>query len=144
MVTTRPATPDDKELLRRIHHAAYRDVVERQFGVWDEAEQRARFDKSVSADHERIIELGGIAIGSIASIEADDHVFLSGIQLLPEYQNRGIGSELITRELAHAKSLDKPLRLQVLRANRARALYERLGFRVVSETEHHFVMKSPC
>jgi len=66
---------------------------------------------------------------------------LVGIQLLPEFQGRGIGSDLILRELAHAKALGKPLRLQVLRANdRARALYERLGFRVVGETEHHFMM----
>src|SRR5258708_5804281 len=137
MVTTRPAAAEDKELLRRIHHAAYHDVVARQFGVWDEADQRNRFDKTFSIDHTRIIELDGVAVGSIASIEADDDVFLSGIQLLPEHQSRGIGSKLIGSELAQAKSLGKPLRLQVLRANRARTLYERLGFRVVGETEHH-------
>ena len=142
MVTTRPATVDDKELLRRIHHDAYHDVVTRQFGAWDLAEQRIRFDKSLRIEYHRVIELDGMPIGSIASIDTDDHVFLSGIQLLPAYQNQGIGSDLIARELARAKSLGKPLRLQVLLANRGRALYERLGFRVVSETEHHFVMIS--
>jgi len=46
-------------------------------------------------------------------------------------------------ELAHAKALGKPLRLQVLRANdRARALYERLGFRLIGETENHLLMTS--
>jgi ribosomal protein S18 acetylase RimI-like enzyme len=143
MVTTRPATPDDKELLRRIHHAAYRDVVEREFGPWVEAEQDGWFDKGFVADHFRIVELDRVAVGSIATTEADDHVFLGEVQILPEYQNRGIGSELVIGELAHAKSLGKPLRLQVLRANdRARALYERLGFRLIGETEHHFQMIS--
>ena len=141
MVTTRPATPDDKELLQRVHRASYRDVVTRQFGTWDDVDQRSRFDKSLVLERSRIVELDGVPIGSMATAEADDHVFLVGIQLFPEYQNRGIGSELVTRELAHAKSLGKPLRLQVLRANdRARALYERLGFRLIGETEHHFQM----
>ena len=140
MVTTRPATPDDKELLRRIHHDAYRDVVTRQFGPWNEAEQNRWFDKGFVASGLRVIELDGVAVGSIASIDEGDQVFLCGVQILPEYQNRGIGSELVRAELARAKSLGKPLRLQVLRENRARALYERLGFQMTGETEHHFTM----
>jgi ribosomal protein S18 acetylase RimI-like enzyme len=81
----------------------------------------------------------------MSTIEANDHVFLSGIRLLPEYRSRGIGSGLIGRELAYPKSLGKPAALvRPARQPSERALYERLGFRVTGETEHHFVMISGC
>lgn len=35
----RAAQEGDMEFARLAHHAAYRDVVERQFGPWDEASQ---------------------------------------------------------------------------------------------------------
>lgn len=35
----RAAQEGDREFARLAHHAAYRDVVERQFGPWDEASQ---------------------------------------------------------------------------------------------------------
>ena len=38
-VTRRPAREPDTEFARQIHHLAYRDVVERQFGPWVEADQ---------------------------------------------------------------------------------------------------------
>src|SRR5258708_29073090 len=105
MVTTRPATADDKEFSRRLHRAASRGVVEKQFGTWDEADKGARFDKSLTVEGTRIIELGGSPVGSIASMEADGHVFLSSIRLLPAYKIRGICSELLRLEIALALSL---------------------------------------
>jgi ribosomal protein S18 acetylase RimI-like enzyme len=141
MRTTRPATPADKELLRQIHHAAYRDVVERQFGSWDPADQDARFDQAFTTAGVRIIEVDSEPVGSIHVVVEDRHLFLANIDLLPAYQSRGIGSELIAAEIARARALGKPVRLQVLRANqRARALYERIGFRVIGEDEIRFFM----
>jgi GNAT superfamily N-acetyltransferase len=141
-VTTRLATAADHELLRRIHHAAYRDVVERQFGRWDEAEQDSYFEKSLGGHDIAIIELDGRAIGSLAVVESESSVQLLEIQILPEYQSRGFGTQLVQCELARAASLGKPLRLQVLRANRARELYERLGLRVVGHTQIHYLMST--
>ena len=42
-VTTRPAQDADTPFARAVHHAAYRDVVERQFGPWNEAAQDQYF-----------------------------------------------------------------------------------------------------
>ena len=39
LLERRPATSSDTEFARISHHAAYRDVVRRQFGAWDEALQ---------------------------------------------------------------------------------------------------------
>lgn len=46
----RPATSSDTEFARTTHHAAYRDVVSRQFGAWDEALQDRLFEEKWMPD----------------------------------------------------------------------------------------------
>src|SRR5262249_34084632 len=54
------------------------------------------------------------------------------------YQGRGLGARLIRELLLAAQREGAAVRLSVLRANPALRLYQRLGFRVVSETAHGF------
>ena len=58
-----------------------------------------------------------------------------------EYQRRGIGSKLVERLLAEARSARLPLRLRVLRVNPAFRLYQRMGFRVVEATPERYFME---
>ena len=64
------------------------------------------------------------------------------IEILPEYQNRGVGSAVIRDVLAQAQAEGLPVGLQVLKVNPARRLYERLGFNVVGETATHYLMRA--
>ena len=50
MIDRRTATSEDFELARSIHHRAYRDVVLRQFGAWNEEEQDQFFVVTGRAD----------------------------------------------------------------------------------------------
>jgi hypothetical protein len=59
MVTTRTATKDDHEFIRQAHHLAYHDMVEYQFGKWDEAYQNEFVDRDLVTDKYEII-LNGI------------------------------------------------------------------------------------
>jgi ribosomal protein S18 acetylase RimI-like enzyme len=68
-------------------------------------------------------------------------LWLREVFLVPAEQGQGIGSKLVLQEIAGARRLGKPLRLRVLRQNRARALYERLGFSVCGETETQYWME---
>lgn len=58
------------------------------------------------------------------------------IQLIPELQGKGIGSELIRNLALEAQQAGAALRLSVLKGNPARRLYSRLGFSVVRENHH--------
>ncbi|MCH8057202.1 MAG: hypothetical protein IIB78_04955, partial [Proteobacteria bacterium] len=44
MPEIRRARESDREFARQTHHAAYREVVERQFGPWDEVLQNSFFE----------------------------------------------------------------------------------------------------
>ena len=63
------------------------------------------------------------------------------IQLVPELQSRGIGTRLLEGLILEARAAGAGLSLHVLRANPARRLYERLGFRVIAEGAHEYTMR---
>jgi GNAT superfamily N-acetyltransferase len=134
----REATDADATFLVGLARAAYRDVVTRQFGAWDDSEQGARFASKLERVPFRIAELDGAPVAAVSSSNLEDHVFLNELLVLPQFQNRGIGSFLLASELANARSLEKPIRLHTLRMNRAIRLYERHGF-VVTAQSHDFV-----
>lgn len=131
----RDATPGDHAFLRRLDREAYEALAVRLFGAWDEAKQRARMDYKLRELRFRIVELDGRAVGAVASSVREDHVFLHEMMILPELQNRGIGSLVLQSEMRDAHALGKPLRLHTARLNRAQELYKRHGFRVTGGDE---------
>lgn len=63
------------------------------------------------------------------------------IALLPEARSQGIGTRLMERLISAAQDEGYPgISLSVSCQNPARRLYERLGFRIVSEDEESVVM----
>lgn len=124
----RAANEDDTEFLVDLACQAYRDVVIRQFGVWDESEQAARFTAKLARVPFEIGLYRGQPVAAVSSSVHPDHVFLNDLLVLPAFQNRGIGSELLLREIHRAQELGLPLRLHTLCENRAVRLFERHGF----------------
>ncbi len=128
----RAATEVDAPFLVDLALKAYRAVVTRQFGSWSEREQAARFAAKVTRLPFEVGELAGRPIAAVSSSVHADHVFLNELLVLPEFQNRGFGTELLEREIRRARQLGLPLRLHTLRLNTAVRLFERHGFVVTS------------
>ena len=86
-----------------------------------------------------VIEYDGHPIGRLRVVRTQTSITLAGIQLLPEYQNRRIGSTLI-EQLKHEADLKQvPLSISVEKDNpRAQLLYERLGCRVIGQDEQEY------
>jgi ribosomal protein S18 acetylase RimI-like enzyme len=63
------------------------------------------------------------------------------IALLPAFRGRGAGGELLAELMDEATEMGKRLSIHVERENRARGLYERLGFRPVGEHGVHLRME---
>ncbi|KVH07122.1 GNAT family N-acetyltransferase [Burkholderia sp. BCCIQ04A] len=90
---------------------------------------RANFDDAM------IVCEGADAIGLLKVTRAAGEWHVHQIQILPACQGRGIGAAVLNALLTDAARERVSVSLSVLHGNPARRLYERLGFRVVSETD---------
>jgi ribosomal protein S18 acetylase RimI-like enzyme len=150
----RRATRDDEPLLwAMLYHAIHvppgsapppADVVR--------SPELARYVEGWSADDLGVIadSWDGVAVGAgwlriLAGDRAGyghvaDEVPELAIAVLPGWRGRGIGSEMMRQLFAAARGRHERVSLSVNRANPARRLYERLGFRGVTVRGDAIVM----
>jgi len=139
------ATFDDLELAYEITRDAMRDYVEQTWGRWDEIEQRQKHRNDYTPDTHRLVEVGNVVVGFVATENLPDHVWLVKLYLLSSFRGQGIGTAVLEQVLQEADELAKPVRLRVLRVNtRAQALYVRHGFRVVEHALERIFMERRC
>ncbi len=138
-IRLRSITSGDLDFMWKLHNEALREYVEKTWG-WDDERQRGYVAEIVDSKEGNVVVVDGEDAGVWYVIEYEDEILLNSIRLLPEFQRRGVGTQLITQLLGRH---DKPVRLQVLKVNPARSLYERLGFEVFGETETHYKMINP-
>jgi GNAT superfamily N-acetyltransferase len=132
----------DFEWAFALHRAALKDYVEQTWG-WHETDQRRIFADQFQSQQRRVIQVAGNDVGVLIVEERPDDVFLDLLELLPAWQGKGLGTDILRWLLRRAADSGRPLRLHVLRANpRAAALYEREGLRVVASNEVKLVMRS--
>lgn len=137
----RSATAADAVTLWPIKRACLRHYVVETWGAWDEKIQHAHFAATFVPDETRIISTPAGVIGYIAVRPDTQELNLLNIMIVPAQQGRGLGTAILRDLLADAQTRRQAVRLQVLRVNPARALYERLGFAVYEETATHFRMR---
>jgi GNAT superfamily N-acetyltransferase len=136
-----PSAPEDEPFLRKLNQLAYEPVVVAQFGSWDPIKQREFFDAKWRTQTYSIIVANALPIGAVSSIRSEDAVTLLELLILPAHQNAGVGTRVVQQLQDEARSKQVPLLLQVLHLNRARRLYEQLGFRIIESTETHYRMR---
>jgi ribosomal protein S18 acetylase RimI-like enzyme len=143
VITTRAATKADTDFARRIHHHAYREVVERQFGVWNEDRQNEFFETSWSSGKSscRMLVCDGISCGYVMIDHLDDCIHLRELVVAPDFQHRGIGTHVLQETMNLARARGVAVRLSALNENRALGLYSKLGFKESARTETHTLME---
>ena len=141
-LSLKAATEKNVDFCRRVHHEAYRDVVVRQFGSWDESLQGKFFLHAWNPSTHDVIHVNEEPAGCLSRIVLPDHIWIAEIQLLPVFQGRGIGTQILKQLMNEAARNSISVRLQVLKANdRALTLYQRLGLRATGESDRHFQME---
>ena len=141
IVSRRQATDGDRELARSIHHRAYRNVIERQYGVWDVAAQDQFFDAAWCATNHEIVLCDEACCGYCCVDNRSDDILIRELVIDPEYQCLGIGTRILQDVLNESNARGVPVRLQTQILNRAAGLYRRLGFRETKRTETHILME---
>lgn len=134
----RQATEDDLAFLVNLRRLSMSDVVMRH-QPWREDEQLSRVRSNYHAA--RIIEQDGRPVGLLKVVHATDHIHLSQIQLLPPYQNQGIGTKIILELQAECEPLQTPITLHAFSSSRAIVLYGRLGFKVAGISGESLAMR---
>ena len=131
-VALRPATPADSEFCYQLHKAAMSDYITAIWG-WDDQAQRAAHARAFNRGRWQIITAGQADIGMLDVEYRPGEIYISRIEIHPDYQGRGIGTFLISALADEAKRKGQDLVLDVLAVNhRAQALYQRLGMKEVA------------
>lgn len=130
----RPTTSADSEYCFQLHKAAMGAYITAIWG-WDEQIQRDFHARAFAPDRWQMITTDGTDAGMLHVEHRPTEIYLARIELHPDHQGRGIGSQLIRSLLHQARRQGRDLTLDVLVVNQqAQALYRRLGLH--EETRH--------
>jgi ribosomal protein S18 acetylase RimI-like enzyme len=91
---------------------------------------RAQFHSEVKLSACQLIMVDRVDVGYVAVEDHGAFWYVDAIAIAPKYQKRGVGAAAMHLVMSDAGL--RPVRLSVLRTNRARSLYRRLGFRVTA------------
>ncbi len=135
-----PADETDKEFSYQVKKAAEGEYITSMFG-WDEDVQRSYHIKAWQQQKPDIITYDGKLIGTIATIGSEDGIEIGQFFILPDYQNRGIGTYLLKGILDKADQLGRAVTLKFLKNSPVKSLYVRNGFRTVDADEILYYME---
>jgi ribosomal protein S18 acetylase RimI-like enzyme len=134
--TLRPAAAADLPfafaLYRQLMHGLTVELL-----PWNEEGQRNVVARGIDSGAVQIVMVQEEAVGWVQINELPDAIELGQIYLRPEWQGRGVGTEMVRAVKRRARAASKPATLAVLHNNpRAQALYERMGFREVQRDRY--------
>lgn len=126
--------------LKKQNFKKYVDI----YWSWNDEEQKNRLkaDLEEHISHKHIILLKNKPIGIyVWHITESGECFINEISLLEEYQNKGIGTKILKKQIKENQNKKIRTILQVFKTNPAKELYERLGFTVYGESQTHYQME---
>ena len=138
-IALRPALDHDFEYCRRLYFREMKWIIDKLH--LDRAAQEVSFRQQWNPTQVRVITLDGTDVGWLQAITQDDELFVAQMVVDGPFQRKGIGTEVMKRLISEASEFNLSMRLNVVRINPARRLYERLGFRVTHEDDRKFYMK---
>ena len=135
-----PADESYRQFSYQVKKAAEGEYISQIWG-WDEDVQRDFHTRAWQRRKPEIIIYDGKPIGTIAVVENEDDTEIGQFFILPEYQNKGIGSYLLKSILDKADRVGRVTTLRFLKNNPVKSLYVRHGFEIVGATETFYSME---
>ncbi len=141
-ISLRQATENDNNAVYSFKKAAFTHYVKKQYGHWDEAEQRKYHTERFASNNIKIITVEQSAVGFVSVVSEFGCMKVHQLIIHPEHQGQGIGEQCMALIKHQASRKELPVRLQVMKVNpRAMKFYLRIGFVLVGETETHYQME---
>jgi len=131
-VWLRRATEDDVGFYFQIRKLTIKPLIE-AYRPWDEDAEKRDIIKKVDIERDNIIMLGQKAIGLFSYFESDKEIYLSLMNILPEYQSKNIGTNLLLDLKNKADRLNRVIRLDTYQNNfRAIKFFEKAGYEIIA------------
>ena len=140
----RKASAQDVVFLFNVSTEAMRPVVESLHPdqTFDTESEFKNYQEKYIPDEIDVIQLDGVDIGRLRIVRSAESIYIGGIQILPEFQNRGIGSAIVTDLIQESNSAGVPILLEVHEVNtKALNFYKKLGFVEVGREEGKLSMR---
>ncbi|WP_260260232.1 GNAT family N-acetyltransferase [Vibrio intestinalis] len=140
-ISLRKAKFSDLDFLMTLRDRTMREyLIGANMPISDEAYQKRIH---YHFEHAQIIEYEGKSVGLYKATYDQDtnYWYLVQLQVLPEYQGKRIGSQLLEHLIDCATQTRSKVGLSVIKSNPARKLYSRHGFKVVEESESELLMR---
>lgn len=134
----RPALQQDFEYCRRLYFAEMKWIIEELH--LDQTAQEVSFQQQWCRTQARIIVFDDVDVGWLQTVMQADELFIAQMFVDRPFQRKGIGTEVMKRLIGEATQLNRTVRLNVVKINPARRLYERMGFRVTHEDDRKLYM----
>jgi ribosomal protein S18 acetylase RimI-like enzyme len=122
----------------------YRDAMQPlavELMQWNETNQRRGIEEALADEGTSILVSDDADAGWLHVIETRRDIHLGHLYLAPQVRNRGLGTKFLRWMGERATRKEKNFTLEVLKNNRARRLYERLGFRIIETSPLKFTMQ---
>jgi len=117
----------DFDALVAMRIAAMRESLER-VGRFDPDRARERLRQTFTPAHTRMIYANGERVGFYALRPISDWVSLDHLYVMPAFQRRGIGTEVVRMILAEADRQTLPVKVGALKESASNRFYQRHGF----------------
>ncbi len=135
----RPATKEDIPFLLTLRHQSMDHHLAASGASTSEADHLSRL--MYRFDCAQVLLHNDEPVGLLKISRNPPEWKIIQIQFIPELQGKGLGAAMLRQVIAEAKATNVSLTLSVLKANPAKALYERLGFVVEDEGEFEYHMR---
>ena len=131
------ATTDNFQFAYDLWKSTQKEYLEKINGKWHEEIFRNDYIEEVNRNIEGnyFIKYSKNNIGWLEYELFTDYIFLKQLHILPEYQNKGIGTKIINEIIKYGKNNKKDIYLEVLQYNdKALEFYYKNGFKKYAES----------
>ena len=119
--------------VRRVNKPNFQPNLEEEF---------KEYTKKFIPEKIKVIQFEKTDVGRLRVVRTSDEIYIGGIQILPKYQNKGIGSAILEDLVKESEKLKLPIKLEVAKVNkRGKKFYESFGFVTVGERGTDWIMK---
>jgi RimJ/RimL family protein N-acetyltransferase len=151
-IRLRPITAEDREFLYRCYASTrieelsvldWSDADKEQFLRMQFQAQSVHYEKHYPSAQFQIILVDDQPAGRLYVGRWEKEIRIIDITLLPPFRGHGTGTVLLQTVFDESAAAGKPVSIHVEKNNRARRLYERLGFRLKEDVGVYDLMERP-